>query len=154
MAKGQGGVGCVGGVKGPRLGTLGNDILTGYRIDRPAGDDTITGTAGTDILVAGLGHDRILGLVGSDFISGGAGNDYMDGGLGGGVDRLAGTGVRVVFDSAVFVSRHTLPFHLPSKAGLAIYDVVDETAKFQHSGHGWNGWNGSVWSRPGQATPS
>lgn len=87
-----------------RIGTSGNDLLTGAdigtafyagtgadkitgtpeadRIDGGAGNDTAFGNEGNDTLTGGDGDDRLYGGAGDDLIIFAAGNDVIDGGSG------------------------------------------------------------------------
>lgn len=86
-------------VKGPptgagsvRVGTLGNDSLTGGGtadlISALEGDDTVSGLGGGDTISAGPGNDSVLGSAGADVAVGGSGADRIFGE--GGNDYLQG----------------------------------------------------------------
>lgn len=63
-----------------------------------AGNDNITGTAGVDVIVAGAGNDTINGLGGNDRICGDAGNDLINGSTGDDV-VFGGSGSDSIFGS-------------------------------------------------------
>ncbi|WP_281826889.1 ExeM/NucH family extracellular endonuclease [Jannaschia rubra] len=82
-----------------RIGTFGDDILTGGR-----GRDVLLGLFGNDTLSGGAGRDTLFGGWGDDVLSGGAGRDRLFGGagfdtalLGGGVTDYAVSGGRGKF---------------------------------------------------------
>ena len=83
---GGGGGGGGGGLDGPRIGTSGNDRLTGSAgndtIAGMEGNDTLEGLAGNDALDGGPGHDRIEGAAAHDTLHGADGNDLLLGGTG------------------------------------------------------------------------
>ncbi|WP_161962496.1 S8 family serine peptidase [Nocardioides speluncae] len=72
------------GVAATRVGTTGND--------------NITGTAGVDVIVAGAGNDTINGLGGNDRICGDAGNDLINGSTGDDI-VFGGSGSDSIFGS-------------------------------------------------------
>ena len=70
-----------------RVGTTGNDVLTGDANDTNvilglAGDDVLTGGKLADLLLGGDGDDTLLGGEGNDILSGDGGDDVLDGGAG------------------------------------------------------------------------
>ena len=80
------------GAGGVRVGTLGDDSLTGGGaadlISALEGDDTVSGLGGGDTIFAGPGDDSILSDAGADVAVGGSGADRIFGG--GGNDYLQG----------------------------------------------------------------
>jgi len=88
-------------VKGPLLGTDGDDLLEGGNgkdtINAGLGNDTVNGGNGKDQLFGDLGDDTLLGGNSNDNLDGGEGNDVLDGGMsndllegGAGTDLLMG----------------------------------------------------------------
>lgn len=61
----------------PKIGTRGNDILSGG-----GSDNYIIGKSGNDVLLGKGGDDELRGGFGDDSLFGGAGNDILGGGAG------------------------------------------------------------------------
>jgi Ca2+-binding RTX toxin-like protein len=78
----------------PRIGTAGNDTLTGRRagdrIEGLAGNDLLSGLDGDDCLEGDQGNDQLLGGTGNDVLAGDSGKDKLKGDDGD--DQLAGSG--------------------------------------------------------------
>jgi Ca2+-binding RTX toxin-like protein len=86
-----------------RIGTAGNDVLTGTpgpdgvlsfggndTVTTQGGADAICASGGKDTVKAGGGKDIVLGQNGNDTLKGGGGKDTLKGG--GGKDTLSGAG--------------------------------------------------------------
>ena len=80
------------GVAATKVGTAGNDVLTGTAgvdvIVAGAGDDTVNGLDGNDRICGDAGDDTINGGTGDDFVLGGSAADLINGGSGN--DTLVG----------------------------------------------------------------
>ena len=111
-----------GTVTPPKVGTPGNDTMTGQ-----AGNDALSGGAGNDTLSGLSGNDVLSGSTGNDVLHGGEGNDTLSGGAG--KDVLAGGAGRDVF---LFDTR-------PGKASvdrIIDFNVADDTIHLAKSAFG------------------
>lgn len=90
-----------GGLTPTKVGTPGNDTLTGTggvdviaglggndTINAGSGDDVICGGDGHDTINSGSGNDKLSGEAGNDTLTGGSNDDTLDGGDG--ADTLSG----------------------------------------------------------------